>query len=219
MDVRRIQPEPNEEIVYAPIQPVQPVQPVYQTPVQPVQPVYQQPVQPVQPVYQQVVQPVYQPEADTERSYSEMGNLNVEHVRQGYYDQDGNLMQREEQIVDDPGSRRLNILDRATRIFYFLVGALEILLALRFLLRVINAGSGNGLVNFIYNLSAPFVAPFNGIFNDQSLTKGSVFEFSTLIAMGVYAILLFGLVKFMYVLFEPGRNTRQVFSTTRRRRY
>ncbi|HEX2916162.1 MAG TPA: YggT family protein [Chloroflexia bacterium] len=210
----------QQETVYEPIQPVQPVyeQPV--VPVQPVQPVYEQPVVPVQPVYEQPVVPVEPaPYANNTRSYSQMGDMRVENVRQGYYDADGNLVEREEQVFDDPYTRRLNVLDRVTRIVYFVMGLLEVLLALRFLFRVIDAGTANGFVNFIYNLTAPFVAPFNGIFNDQAITRGSVVEFSTLIAMAIYALLTYGIIQLLNLLLTPSRSSREVYSTTRRRRY
>ncbi len=212
----------REEVVYEPIaQPViqQPVvqQPVIQQPV--VQAYVQQPV--VQPVYQPVVeQPVVAaPVMDDRRSYSQVGGAAMENVQQGYYDANGNLVQREEQTFDDPTARRLNILDRTAQIIYFLMGVVELLLALRFLFRVLNADATSGFVNFICNLSGAFVAPFNGIFNDQVLNRGNVVEASTLIAMLVYAILTYGLIQLLYVLFSPGRSTRQTFTTTRRRRF
>jgi uncharacterized protein YggT (Ycf19 family) len=219
----------RDEVVYEPpvnpAPPVVPAQPVYQQPVVPVQPVYQQPVVPaqpvvpVQPVYQQPVVPVEPaPVVDTARTYSESGDVRVENVRHGYYDADGNLVTREEQVFDDPYIRRLNALDRVSRIVYFLMGVLEVLLALRFLFRVINAESGNGFVNFIYNFTRPFVAPFNGIFNDQVLNRGSVAEISTLLAMALYAILTYGIIQLLYLVLTPNRSSREVFTTTRRRR-
>lgn len=44
-------------------------------------------------------------------------------------------------------------------------GALDVLLAIRFLLRVLGALIGAGFVQFIYSVTAPLVAPFQGIFN------------------------------------------------------
>ena len=219
----------KEEVVYEPIP--QSAQPVYEQVVQPVQPVYeqvvQQPVyeqvvqQPVQPVYQQVVQPVVEagPTVDDRRSYSQLGRAKVENIQQSYYDANGNLMDREEQVFDDPYARRLNVLDRTSQIIYFVMGVVEFLLALRFLFRVLNADAQSGFVNFVYNLTRPFVGPFAGVFNDQVVNQTSVVEFSTLLAMALYAVLTYGIVQLLYLLFTPNRNTRQVFSTTRRRRY
>ena len=210
----------REEVAYEPVEPVvQPVvQPVYE------QPVYQQPV--VQPIVQQpVVQPVYQqlpvdPTLDARRTYSQVGDARMESVRQNYYDADGNLMEREEQVFDDPVMRRLNTLDRTAQIFYFIMGILELLLALRFLFRVLAADPTSGFANFIYGFTRPFVGPFSGIFNDQVLDKsGSVVEFSTLLAMLLYALVTYGIIQLLNIIFTPGRTTRQVYTTTRRRRY
>ncbi len=222
------------QVVAQPVVGVQPqvvAQPVVSVqPAASVQPVYQQLAVP-QAVPQQVVQQVVpqavitgQPlrraaENDTVRSFAEVGDTTVETVRQGYYDASGNLMEREEQVYDDPYARRMNTLDRTSRIIYFIMGAVQVVLALRFLFRVLNADSTNGFASFIYKLSAPFVGPFNGITNDQGLGQGSVVEISTLIAMVVYAILTYGLIQLLYLLLTPNRSTRDVFSTTRRRRF
>ena len=178
---------------------------VYDTPVV-------QPVQPVQPV----VHVAAAPAADVRQSYTESGDIRSEAVRQGYYDANGNLVQREEQVYEDTYTARYNTLDRVARIVQFIFGLLLVLLALRFLFRIINAGTGNGLVNFIYNITAPFVGPFNGIFNDQAISNASVVEISTLIAIGIYALLAWGVVKMLYVFFAPDRSTREVHTSKRR---
>jgi hypothetical protein len=157
------------------------------------------------------------PAVDTQRSYSQVGDMRLENVRQGFYDANGNLVEREEQFFDDPYQRRMNVLDRTARIIYFVMGFLEVLLALRFLFRIIGADPNNGLVNFIYNLTGVFVGPFNGIFNDQSLQRGNVIEVSTLLAMAMYAILTYGIIQLLYLVLTPSRSTRSVFSNTRRR--
>jgi len=229
------QPVVAAQPVYQVQQPVVAAQPVVQQPVVAIHPVTGQPVvqtvlpQPVvsaQTVYE-VPQPVvaaqpvvtYEaaPAVDTQRSYSQVGDLRVENVRQGFYDANGNLVERQEQIFDDPYTRRMNKLDRTARIIYFVMGFLEVLLALRFLFRVIGAEASNGLVNFIYNFTGVFVAPFNGIFNDQSLQRGNVVEISTLLAMALYAILTYGIIQLIYLLLTPNRSSRSVFSSTRRR--
>jgi len=158
------------------------------------------------------------PVVDNQRSYSQVGGTSVETNRQGYYDANGNLVERQEQVFDDPYTRRYNGLDRTARVIYFVLGVLEILLALRFIFRLTSADTSNGFANFIFNSTAPFVGPFNGIFNDQALTRTGVLEISTLLAMAIYALLFYGIVKLMYVLLAPNRSTEEIHSTTRRRR-
>lgn len=86
---------------------------------------------------------------------------------------------------------------------YFVFGVLDVLLAFRFVLQLLGANPSNGFVDFIYNLSAVFVTPFIGIFN-ESLARGavttSVFEPATLIAFIVYALVAWGIVALIRVI-------------------
>jgi YggT family protein len=85
---------------------------------------------------------------------------------------------------------------------YFLVGALEILLMLRFLLRFTGANTQNEFTQFIYNLSAPFMAPFSTLFvSPTSNNATNIFDVNIIIAIIVYSLagwLAVRLVKFIY---------------------
>ncbi|MBC7746445.1 YggT family protein [Pedobacter sp.] len=89
----------------------------------------------------------------------------------------------------------------AQRVVYYLGGALLALLGLRFLLALLGAAEGSGFVDFIYGLSAVFVAPFFGIFGEPTY-GASQLETSTLVAIIVYALLTVGIAK----LFTIGSN-------------
>lgn len=85
-------------------------------------------------------------------------------------------------------------------IVYAIGGAIEALVALRFVLRLIGANPANGFVQFIYEWSTPIVAPFSGIFGqDATIVTGvgavatSVFDWTALIALFVLG-LLFGII-------------------------
>lgn len=77
-------------------------------------------------------------------------------------------------------------------IVYFVFAVIDILLAFRFAFKLLGANPSTGFVEFIYNLSGVFVAPFAGIFN-TSVTTGNVvasmFEPATLVAFVVYAVI------------------------------
>jgi hypothetical protein len=103
-----------------------------------------------------------------------------------------------------------------TRVVYYILAVLEVILGLRLLFRLLGASQGNDFVMFLYNLSHVFVGPFNGIFNDQALGR-SVFEISTIVAMLVYALLAWGIVSLGRVVFAPNYTGRQSSKTTRRR--
>lgn len=62
----------------------------------------------------------------------------------------------------------------------------EVILGLRFIFRLL-ASEDTGVVSFVYNLSGQLVAPWRGIVSD-TVDGTRVLEWSTLIAMAVYAI-------------------------------
>ncbi|QQS21409.1 MAG: YggT family protein [Candidatus Moraniibacteriota bacterium] len=95
-------------------------------------------------------------------------------------------------------------MDRARmgRIVYYIVGVIEVLLAFRLVFQLLGASLKSGFVQFIYSLSGVFNLPFSGIFS-RATTKGvetvAVFDPSTIIAMIVYAILAWGIVKLLVI--------------------
>jgi hypothetical protein len=88
------------------------------------------------------------------------------------------------------------------RVVYFLCGLLEILLAFRFIFRLAGAGSG-GFVIFIYSITDGLSTPFNYIFRTQVVqgnTTTGFFDYSILIAMVVYALIAWGIVKLIDIV-------------------
>ena len=77
---------------------------------------------------------------------------------------------------------------RVVNIVYFLFGILEMLLAIRVVLHLVGANATNGFANFIYVVSAPFVALFGNLVQNFVLSTTAVLEITTIIAMIVYAI-------------------------------
>jgi hypothetical protein len=162
-------------------------------------------------------------EAPTERQVygaantSSSNGVNAQSQYENYVDPAGNQIERREETYVDENQRRANIRARITNITYFVLGVLEVILLLRLLLRLLGANEASGFVMFIYNLSHIFVAPFNGIFNDQALGR-SVFETSTLVAMIVYALLAWGIVSLGRIVFARVSPGSQTITTVRRNR-
>ncbi len=87
-------------------------------------------------------------------------------------------------------------------IIYFIFGLLDILLAFRLILKLTGASTSSGFVNLIYDITRIFILPFEGIFNQGSadiLETTSVFEPATLVALVVYGILAWGIVKLIRI--------------------
>ncbi len=88
---------------------------------------------------------------------------------------------------------------RTYQIIWYMLGVIEVLLAFRVLLKLLGANPLSGFTNFIYTVSGPFVLPFAGILG---VTAGPevVLEWSTLLAMAVYAVLVYGLVALLQLV-------------------
>jgi amino acid transporter len=89
-------------------------------------------------------------------------------------------------------------LYRGTQIVWYILGILEVLLAFRFILKLLGANPIAGFTSFIYGLTYIFVAPFLSVFR-ISYTEGSLFEWTTLLAMLVYWMLALALIKLFLI--------------------
>lgn len=67
---------------------------------------------------------------------------------------------------------------------------LEVLFALRFILKLLGADPYNPFASFLYGLSGFFLAPFSGLVHNPTFSTSSyhVFEWTTIIGMLVYAL-------------------------------
>ncbi len=84
----------------------------------------------------------------------------------------------------------------AQRIIWFVVGLINILLATRFVLLLLGANLDAGFVEFIYTITNPLVAPFVGIFGTPTYGQ-FMFDWSSLLAIIVYSLIAWGIVKAM----------------------
>ncbi|MCR4263312.1 MAG: YggT family protein [Candidatus Roizmanbacteria bacterium] len=96
-------------------------------------------------------------------------------------------------------------------LIYFFFGFLEILLAFRLVFKFMGASISSIFVNFIYGLTELFILPFEGIFRrgvSQGIETASVLEPSTLVALVVYAILAWGIVKLIQIFSGERQQTK-----------
>src|SRR3982074_2637 len=94
---------------------------------------------------------------------------------------------------------------RAIQIIWWVVGLIDTLIAIRFLLKVFGANPAP-FVRFMYDLTWPLVAPFHGIFNSDQVGR-SVFEPESLVAIAIYSLLGWGIVSLIRILRRPGSTT------------
>lgn len=87
-------------------------------------------------------------------------------------------------------TRRRLIVHRIVQAIAYLVGALQLLLGLRFLLRLTAANPDNTFASVIYGLSDPFVAPLSTLFVSPTFDGSThIFDVNILVAMAAYLVL------------------------------
>lgn len=109
--------------------------------------------------------------------------------------QDGNASVQRQTVAR---SSRMSSVVLAQRIVWLIVGFINALIALRFVLLLLGANRDVPFMDFVYSVSAPFVAPFVGIFGEPSYGR-SVFEVSSILAIVVYLLIGLGIVKLLTV--------------------
>ena len=92
-----------------------------------------------------------------------------------------------------PGTK---VIYRLVQFIYYLLGLLEIVLAFRFVLKLLGANPAAGFTQFVYSLSHPFVAPFLTVFQVGEI-QGTTFEWTTLLAMFVYWLIAVAIVQLL----------------------
>jgi YGGT family len=113
--------------------------------------------------------------------------------------------ERVEQFTVDPYEARRTALYRVRQVIWLVVGIVEGLIAIRFVLRLLGANPDAGFAQLIYGLTAPLVAPFVGLFGTPRF-EGSEFEFTSLVAMMLYALLAWAVLKVVLMFFGETRT-------------
>lgn len=109
---------------------------------------------------------------------------------------------KKEIIINSPTEEKATGSQTVEYLVYFFFGVLEVLLAFRLVLKIMGASVSSWFVGIIYNITRFFVWPFEGIFRrgfTQGIETTSVLEPSTVVAIIVYAILAWGIVKLIRI--------------------
>lgn len=91
-------------------------------------------------------------------------------------------------------THRIRPLYRSTQIVWYILGIVEILLGFRFLLKLFGANSAAGFTRFISSATWPFAQPFLYVFRQDRIGT-SIFEWTTLLAMAVYFLVAWLIVR------------------------
>ncbi|HEY5442705.1 MAG TPA: hypothetical protein VIJ68_04150 [Candidatus Saccharimonadales bacterium] len=108
--------------------------------------------------------------------------------------QDGTVVQERTRSVGTQASPKSTVVN----IIWYLYGLVAILLAIRFILKLSGANGSAGFVKMIYSVTDILSKPFDAIFGVSTASNGkftSVFEPSILVAIVVYGLIAWGIVK------------------------
>jgi hypothetical protein len=118
----------------------------------------------------------------------------------------------ERTVHDVAGEQRL-ALDRTIQIIWLFFGIVEGLIGLRIVLKLIASNPDNAFARFVYDASGLFVGPFVTLTGSPS-SGGMTLEIPSIIAMAVYALLGWVLVRIARVLWPMfSRSTTSSTST------
>jgi hypothetical protein len=120
---------------------------------------------------------------------------------------------RTERVSYDPYGPRRSASYRLVQLVYLIFAVIELLLAVRFVLKALGANPNAGFAEFIYGITAPLVAPFVGLFPSPA-SNGMVIEPGTIVALIVYPIVGWIIGKLLWLAFGEDRSAVTTRSTT-----
>ncbi|MFA7301437.1 MAG: YggT family protein [Candidatus Shapirobacteria bacterium] len=97
-------------------------------------------------------------------------------------------------IISTPVKTGATNNETSEYLIYYVFGFLEILLSFRLILKLAGASLNSGFVRLIYSVTSIFTMPFEGIFR-----KNNNFEPSTFVAILVYILIAWGIVKLVRI--------------------
>lgn len=113
----------------------------------------------------------------------------------------------------DPYAQRRWTVDRAIHAIYLVVGLVEALLVIRFLLRLFGANPQADFARFIYGTTAGLVAPFVGLFATPQ-ADGGVLELYTIVAIVIYALVAWLIARLVWLLLGDTRSAVTTSATS-----
>jgi hypothetical protein len=106
----------------------------------------------------------------------------------------------EEQVVQNVNLEYREAIYRVTQFIWLLFGGLEALIGIRVILMLIGANPANPFAALVYQLSELFLWPFRNLIANPAFGN-SVLEITSFIAMLVYPLIGWAIVRLIWVIF------------------
>lgn len=119
----------------------------------------------------------------------------------------GDLVQKKRVVATGPSNMTV-FMSRSTRLLWFFVSVISLLIIFRFILLAIGANATSSFVNVIYSLTAVLVAPFQFIASNITY-NGGVIEVASIFAFFVYPLVGWGIIRLLWIIFSSTGRTRQ----------
>ncbi|GAC1349389.1 MAG: hypothetical protein NVS4B7_15310 [Ktedonobacteraceae bacterium] len=104
---------------------------------------------------------------------------------------------------EPPGQTLAFVFGKVNDFLQWFAIVLEITLLLRFLFKLIGASPDNIFASFLYALTNVILLPFSNLVGNPSLHPNQAFEWTTLIAMGIYALIFWLLRRLVRITITP----------------
>ncbi len=113
----------------------------------------------------------------------------------------------EQHVVENVNLEHRENVYKISQFIWLLFGGLEALIGIRVILMLIGANQGNWFTAFVYQLSSLFLWPFQNLITNPSF-QNMTLEVTSVIAMIVYALLGWLLVRLIRVIFYRTPSTQ-----------
>lgn len=104
---------------------------------------------------------------------------------------------------EPPGQTLAYVFGKVNDFLQWFAIVLEIALLLRFLFKLIGASPDNIFASFLYALTTVILLPFSNLVTNPSLHVNQAFEWTTLIAMGIYALIFWLIRRLVRISITP----------------
>lgn len=136
-------------------------------------------------------------------------------VRERIQVDDLGTYRRGQRVVEYNPSVAEVFVSRLTQLAWLVVSVIDLLIVTRFVLKLLDANAANSFVDFIYDVSYPFVRLFNGIVESPTFDNRAILDVPSIIALVVWTLVAGVLIELFWILFAGTGRTRRVTTIER----
>ncbi len=124
------------------------------------------------------------------------------YVHQDLENGDTHIVQHEHGTVSSAAEYAQEERERGHNIVWSLFGFVEALVGLRFLFQLFGARD-TGFASFVYDISSPFVAPFQGVFSAPNVVGTGNFDSAAFLALLVFPLVAWAINGLIELVIRP----------------